>query len=106
MSYDPPYPVLYSMHGSCSAGRAYNCHTRLSAQRIPLLVTHPPNCMPTPRTGYLRDYLHIPAEEVEEITLRLYLEHGTTMAGLVATGHVIDYDHFHSLVSWSGGWGG
>jgi hypothetical protein len=35
---------------------------------------------------------------VEELTMRLYLAHGTTMAGLVAAGHSIDYDHFHEKV--------
>jgi hypothetical protein len=47
-------------------------------------------------TAYLRDELGVPAGEVEALTLKLYLEHGTTMAGLVATGHTIDFDHFHS----------
>lgn len=49
-------------------------------------------------TAYLRDELGVPAGEVEALTLKLYLEHGTTMAGLVATGHTIDFDHFHSKV--------
>jgi hypothetical protein len=52
---------------------------------------------PPPAPGYLRDELGVPADKVEATTLRLYQSHGTTMCGLVAEGHVIDYDHFHSM---------
>jgi putative hydrolase of the HAD superfamily/pyrimidine and pyridine-specific 5'-nucleotidase len=30
--------------------------------------------------------------------MRLYLEHGTTMAGLVAAGHTLDFEHYHARV--------
>jgi putative hydrolase of the HAD superfamily/pyrimidine and pyridine-specific 5'-nucleotidase len=35
--------------------------------------------------GFTRD-------NVKEETLRFYLSHGTTLAGLVADGHKVDYD--------------
>jgi len=54
---------------------------------------------------YLRQELGVHADEVEALTQRLYFEHGTTMAGLVAAGHKIDYDHFHSMVGVVAGWG-
>lgn len=48
--------------------------------------------------SFLRDELRIPAGDVEALTQQLYVKHGTTMAGLVASGHAIDYDHYHSIV--------
>lgn len=48
--------------------------------------------------AYLVDHLGVPVGEAEARTLKLYLEHGTTLAGLVAAGHAVDYDHFHSKV--------
>lgn len=48
--------------------------------------------------AYLRDELGVPAAEVEDLTQQLYVQHGTTMAGLVARGAQLDYDHYHSRV--------
>lgn len=49
--------------------------------------------------AYLRDALGVPADEVEATTMRLYREHGTTIAGVVAEGLAqVDFEHFHSCV--------
>lgn len=42
--------------------------------------------------------LGVPQEKVAALTTELYLKYGTTMAGLVATGFKLDYDHWHSEV--------
>lgn len=47
---------------------------------------------------YISEELGVPEVEVEALTMMLYLEHGTTMAGLVAAGHRIDYSRFHDKV--------
>ncbi|KAI8470276.1 MAG: HAD-like domain-containing protein [Monoraphidium minutum] len=47
---------------------------------------------------YIEEELRVPAAEVQALTMKLYQEHGTTMAGLVAAGHKIDYEHFHEKV--------
>jgi hypothetical protein len=38
-------------------------------------------------------HLGVPAAEVEQLTRHLYYTYGTTMAGLAAQGHTLDYDH-------------
>eukprot|EP00892_Ulva_mutabilis_P002206 jgi/Ulvmu1/11987/UM082_0066.1 len=48
--------------------------------------------------AYTVKFLGVPADEAEEKALSLYREYGTTMAGLVATGHTIDFDHWHRHV--------
>lgn len=42
--------------------------------------------------------LGVPADLVLEQCLDLYLNHGTTLAGLIARGHVIDFDEWHAAV--------
>ncbi|KAG2439298.1 hypothetical protein HXX76_004657 [Chlamydomonas incerta] len=48
--------------------------------------------------AYMVQKLGIPADEVAAKTLELYLGHGTTLAGLVASGHKIDYHDWHEFV--------
>mmetsp|Transcript_33467 Transcript_33467/g.85503 ORF Transcript_33467/g.85503 Transcript_33467/m.85503 type:complete len:251 (+) Transcript_33467:180-932(+) len=48
--------------------------------------------------GYMREKLRVPEERVKDECLHLYLSHGTTLAGLVAQGHDIDYDDWHANV--------
>jgi FMN phosphatase YigB (HAD superfamily) len=48
--------------------------------------------------AYLRDVLGVDAADVEATTVRLYGEHGTTIAGMVAEGARVDFDHFHDQV--------
>eukprot|EP01025_Chloroclados_australasicus_P014297 TRINITY_DN16699_c0_g1_i1.p1 TRINITY_DN16699_c0_g1~~TRINITY_DN16699_c0_g1_i1.p1 ORF type:complete len:300 (-),score=26.30 TRINITY_DN16699_c0_g1_i1:2-826(-) len=45
---------------------------------------------------YMHEHLRIPEEELEEKCVGYHVEYGTTLSGLVAHGHDIDYDHFHS----------
>ncbi|KAH7440196.1 hypothetical protein KP509_04G095900 [Ceratopteris richardii] len=42
--------------------------------------------------------LCIPVEGVEDLCLRLYKSHGTTMAGLIALGYAFDFDEYHEFV--------
>ena len=49
-------------------------------------------------TGYMAEHLGVPEDQVQSLTMDLYMEHGTTMAGLVAHGYKIDYDHWHDKV--------
>ncbi len=48
--------------------------------------------------GYMVQHLGYSESDVSSHTTTLYLQHGTTMAGLVARGHSIDYDHWHAHV--------
>lgn len=48
--------------------------------------------------GYMREKLSVPEERVKEECLHYYITHGTTLAGLVANGHDIDYDDWHKYV--------
>lgn len=51
---------------------------------------------------YMVQFLHVPQEEVEDLSRELYANHGTTLCGLVnALGKKIDYDHWHAHVHWS-----
>eukprot|EP00889_Picochlorum_renovo_P001429 jgi/Picre1/28459/NNA_003863.t1 len=51
---------------------------------------------------YMVEYLGFSEDTVQEESRALYLEHGTTLSGLVnALGKTIDYDHWHSHVHWS-----
>lgn len=43
-------------------------------------------------------YLDITQDEVEEMCRELYLNFGTTLAGLIARGYKVDYDHWHDTV--------
>eukprot|EP00887_Chlorella_sp_A99_P002750 scaffold6.g2750.t1 len=45
--------------------------------------------------AYMVERLGIAPDEVAELCTELYLTYGTTLAGLVAKGHVIDYDDWH-----------
>jgi pyrimidine 5'-nucleotidase len=47
---------------------------------------------------YMVERLGMPADEVAEKCADLYLNYGTTLAGLVASGHKIDYDDWHAAV--------
>jgi pyrimidine 5'-nucleotidase len=47
---------------------------------------------------YMVQHLEIPASQVQELTQELYYKHGTTMAGLAAIGHQLDFDHYHAHV--------
>lgn len=47
---------------------------------------------------YMVEKLDIPADEVAEKCADLYLNYGTTLAGLVANGYKIDYDDWHASV--------
>jgi hypothetical protein len=42
--------------------------------------------------------LGMAADEVQERTAHLYYTYGTTMAGLAAHGHKLDFDHWHEHV--------
>lgn len=42
--------------------------------------------------------LGIPPESVDELCGELYSKYGTTMAGLQAVGHHLDYDDWHDYV--------
>lgn len=48
--------------------------------------------------NYMEKYLNIPSDKVSFLTNELYVQYGTTLAGLAATGHKIDFDHWHQLV--------
>lgn len=47
---------------------------------------------------YMLRHLHIPQSEVDVLTQQLYYQYGTTMAGLAAKGHKLDFDHYHAYV--------
>ncbi|EFN58075.1 hypothetical protein CHLNCDRAFT_11898, partial [Chlorella variabilis] len=47
---------------------------------------------------YMAERLGIPADEVAEQCADLYLNYGTTLAGLVANGHAVDYADWHAAV--------
>ncbi|KAF8063728.1 SPAC24B11.05 [Scenedesmus sp. PABB004] len=49
-------------------------------------------------TAYIVRHLGVPAEAAAALTAELYAAHGTTMAGLAATGHALDWDHWHAEV--------
>lgn len=44
-------------------------------------------------------HIRLPPHQVAEKCADLYLNYGTTLAGLVASGHTIDYDDWHAFVS-------
>lgn len=48
--------------------------------------------------AYISNHLGVPKDQVEAFTLNLYMQYGTTLAGLVANGHSIDYDEWHKAV--------
>lgn len=47
---------------------------------------------------YVVDHLNVPHDEAAALTGRLYVSHGTTMAGLAQEGHALDPDHWHERV--------
>ncbi|XP_050946292.1 uncharacterized protein C24B11.05 isoform X1 [Cucumis melo] len=47
---------------------------------------------------YMLKYLHMDESEVPQMCLDLYMEHGTTMAGLKALGYEFDNEEFHAYV--------
>lgn len=47
---------------------------------------------------YMHTGLGIPEEDVTDLCYQTYLNHGTTLAGLVKAGHKIDYDAWHANV--------
>lgn len=47
---------------------------------------------------YMREKLNVPADEVDEMCRELYLNYGTTLAGLVASGYKIDFEDWHANV--------
>lgn len=57
-----------------------------------------PSGMLTNIMQYMRDHLDFSSEEVGKHAERLYAEHGTTLAGLAAEGHRIDFEHWHDNV--------
>ncbi|KAG2498928.1 hypothetical protein HYH03_003118 [Edaphochlamys debaryana] len=63
----------------------YRCH------KIPAIVKERISAYMLQKLGYK-------AEEVAAKTTELYLSHGTTLAGLVASGHKIDFDDWHEFV--------
>ncbi len=48
--------------------------------------------------AYMRDKLGVPTSEVEEMCRELYLNYGTTLAGLVARGYTVDFEDWHATV--------
>jgi len=48
--------------------------------------------------SYMERHLGMGEKEAFELSTELYFEHGTTLAGLVSKGYVIDYDHWHENV--------
>lgn len=51
--------------------------------------------------GYMTRHLNFSEEEAVSSATELYIKHGTTLAGLMASGHKIDYDHWHSEIHYS-----
>lgn len=47
---------------------------------------------------FVVEHLNVPRADAERLTTQLYLEHGTTMAGLAQAGHALDPDHWHERV--------
>lgn len=47
---------------------------------------------------YMLEHLHIDENQIPNMCLELYKEHGTTMAGLKALGFEFDNDEFHAYV--------
>ncbi|XP_051113364.1 uncharacterized protein LOC127239314 isoform X2 [Andrographis paniculata] len=47
---------------------------------------------------YMINTLGMDEEKVPELCAQLYRDHGTTMAGLLATGYDFDYDDYHNFV--------
>ncbi|KAK9820349.1 hypothetical protein WJX72_009320 [[Myrmecia] bisecta] len=47
---------------------------------------------------YMQKKLGLPHDQIQQLCLEMYTKHGTTMAGLVAEGHPIDYDDWHAHV--------
>lgn len=47
---------------------------------------------------YIERELGVEREEAARLTQELYVQHGTTMAGLASTGHPLDPDHWHRHV--------
>lgn len=48
--------------------------------------------------AYMVKHLGMSDKEAFELSRELYFEYGTTLAGLVSKGYVIDYDHWHDNV--------
>lgn len=42
--------------------------------------------------------MKLPPQEAQQLVQELYFKYGTTMAGLVATGHGVDFDDWHANV--------
>jgi pyrimidine 5'-nucleotidase len=47
---------------------------------------------------FVVEHLNVPRDDAERLTYSLYVEHGTTMAGLAQAGHALDPDHWHERV--------
>lgn len=62
------------------------------------LLTRICSCLRCDTTDYMVQHLGIPVDEVEQLTQHLYYTYGTTMAGLAAKGHQLDFDHYHAHV--------
>lgn len=65
--------------------------TLYRVEAIPKLVKHR-------ISEYMVTKLGLPADGIDRLTTELYLEHGTTLAGLVARGYNIDFDDWHRFV--------
>ena len=46
----------------------------------------------------MAERLGVPPDEVAALCAEYYLNYGTTLAGLVAHGHAVDYDDWHAAV--------
>eukprot|EP00878_Enallax_costatus_P035798 GHUV01040019.1.p1 GENE.GHUV01040019.1~~GHUV01040019.1.p1 ORF type:complete len:206 (-),score=33.03 GHUV01040019.1:275-892(-) len=47
---------------------------------------------------YIINNMNMPLELAQQLVQELYYKYGTTMAGLAATGHNLDFDHWHDHV--------
>ncbi|KDD71942.1 hypothetical protein H632_c4131p0, partial [Helicosporidium sp. ATCC 50920] len=47
---------------------------------------------------YMLQRLHVDKDVVEHECSKYYVNFGTTLAGLAASGHIIDYDEWHAFV--------
>jgi hypothetical protein len=83
---------------SCSLHAPLSLLPPLLVRNLGCLPLKPTPRSPSPPAGYMAERLEIPADEVAEKCADYYLNYGTTLAGLVAHGHKIDYDDWHASV--------
>eukprot|EP00793_Prasinoderma_coloniale_P002445 PRCOL_00001927-RA len=91
------------------APHAPTCEPVAAARDFEVLLLDMDDCLYPQASGLdlhckrlIEEYMHkelgIPAEDVADVCYRAYIEHGTTLAGLVSQGHRIDYDKWHAAV--------